>query len=131
LASQFGVGTTAEYRPSLELRRDAVRSEGVKGKVRARRFLIQMPLRYRVNGSSWRKGTTDNISRSGVLFQAESALQPNTPLELTMALPAEVSGDGSAEVFCRGCIVRSVPSTGDGSHPRLAATISHYRVLRP
>jgi len=110
---------------------DTVSSEGVKGKVRARRFLIQMPLRYRVNGSAWRRGTTNNISRSGVLFQAESALQPNTPLELTMVLPAEVSGDGTAEVSCRGSIVRIVPSMGEGSYPRLAATISHYRVLRP
>jgi len=44
---------------------------------RARRFNLQLPLRYRPLGEkSWRPGTTENISRSGLLFQAQEALHP-------------------------------------------------------
>src|ERR1019366_1401637 len=39
---------------------------------RARRFNLHLPLRYRPLGEkSWRPGTTENISRSGLLFQAQ------------------------------------------------------------
>src|SRR5258708_18743795 len=39
---------------------------------RARRFNLQLPLRYRPLGDkSWRPGTTENISRSGLPFQAQ------------------------------------------------------------
>src|SRR3974390_2499968 len=38
---------------------------------RAQRFNLQLPLRYRrVGEEGWRSGTTENISRSGMLFLA-------------------------------------------------------------
>ena len=41
---------------------------------RATRFDLHLPLKYRLVGESgWREGTTENISRSGMLFQAEEA----------------------------------------------------------
>src|SRR5581483_1087399 len=44
---------------------------------RAQRFNLHLPLRYRKLGEqSWRKGTTENISRSGLLFRGEEVLQP-------------------------------------------------------
>ena len=115
----------------MKLASDAASNGAVNGKVRARRFLVQVPLHYRVNGSAWRRGTTENISRSGVLFRAESSVEPNAALELTMALPAELAGNGAAEVSCRGSVARIVPPAGGESAPRLAATISHYRLVRP
>jgi hypothetical protein len=36
---------------------------------------------------SWRPGTTENISRSGLLFQAQELLHPNALLEISLVLP--------------------------------------------
>src|SRR5581483_8833518 len=46
---------------------------------RAQRFNLNLPLRYRLLGEeNWRLGTTENISRSGLLFRAEEMLQPSS-----------------------------------------------------
>ena len=43
---------------------------------RAQRFNLHLPLRYRkVGEQGWRNGTTQNISRSGLLFEAEEMLE--------------------------------------------------------
>jgi hypothetical protein len=99
---------------------------------RAHRFGIQMQLRYRLYGESgWRKGTTENVSYSGVLFRAEGFAEPNTLLDMRLVLPDEIPGVRSAEVHCRGVVVRSEPPKGAEAFPALASTISQYRFIRP
>ena len=94
---------------------------------RARRFNLQLPLRYRLLGEqSWRPGTTENISRSGMLFQAQELLHPNAQLEISLVLPPEIAGLAATEVICRGEVVRSVGGEGKGLHPALAAKILQY-----
>jgi hypothetical protein len=101
-------------------------------KNRAQRFVIQMRMRYRPSGGSkWWKGTIENISRTGVLFRGEGFAQPNTPLEMSFVLPDEIFGVRSAEVLCRGVVVRSERPTDAEALPALASTISHYRFIRP
>ena len=94
---------------------------------RARRFNLQLPLRYRPLGEkSWRPGTTENISRSGLLFQAQELLYPSAQLEISLVLPAEIAGLAATEVICRGEIVRSVEAQGKSVNPALAAKILQY-----
>jgi PAS domain S-box-containing protein len=100
---------------------------------RARRFNLHLPLLYRpVGEKSWRPGTTENISRSGLLFQAQEALHPAVQLEISLVLPAEIAGLAATEVICRGEVVRSVqtqvPGQGQGQSvaPALAAKILRY-----
>jgi PAS domain S-box-containing protein len=98
---------------------------------RARRFNLQIPLRYRPLGeNSWRPGTTENISRSGLLFQAQEVLHPNAQVEITLVLPSEIAGLAATEVMCRGEVVRSVEGPGQGQGqsvtPALAAKILQY-----
>jgi hypothetical protein len=94
---------------------------------RARRFNLHLPLRYRPLGEkSWRPGTTENISRSGMLFQAQELLNPNAQLEISLVLPAEIAGLAATEVICRGEVVRSVATQGLGVTPALAARIVQY-----
>ena len=96
---------------------------------RARRFNLHLPLRYRPLGEkSWRPGTTENISRSGMLFQAQEMLYPNAQLEISLVLPAEIAGLAATEVICRGEVVRSVEAQkeGQGVAPALAAKILQY-----
>ena len=99
---------------------------------RAQRFGVQIRLRYRLSGENkWWKGTTENVSRSGVLFRGEEYVEPRTPLELTFVLPKEIIGVRAAEVICRGTVVWSERPREEGKLPSLATTISHYRIIRP
>ena len=94
---------------------------------RARRFNLHLPLRYRPLGEqNWRAGTTENISRSGLLFQAQELLHPNAILEISLVLPAEIAGLAATEVICRGEVVRSVEAQRQGVSPALAAKILQY-----
>jgi PAS domain S-box-containing protein len=94
---------------------------------RAQRFQLHLPLRYRRLGESkWHAGTTENISRSGLLFQADDVLQPNSQLEINLVLPAEIAGLSGTEVVCRGEVVRMVERGGQMPSPALAARILQY-----
>jgi CheY-like chemotaxis protein len=94
---------------------------------RARRFNLNLPVRYRLVGEqNWHEGTTENISRSGLLFRGPETLQPNVQLEINLVLPPEIAGISATEVVCRGEIVRSVGSEDPGVSPSLAAKILQY-----
>jgi hypothetical protein len=85
--------------------------EKLSSVARAKRFNLQIPLKYRLVGKrAWGKGTTENVSRSGVLFRAEKVLQPQTQLEINLVLPPETTGLSKAEVICRGSSVPCIPS---------------------
>jgi len=95
---------------------------------RAQRFQLQLPLKYRqVDEERWHEGKTQNISRSGLLFQGEESLQPNALLEINLVLPSEIAGLSPTEVVCRGEIVRTVQAEGVEMPPALAAKILQYR----
>lgn len=97
---------------------------------RAVRFDLHMPLRYREAGcAGWREGWTENISRSGVLFRAERLLGSNTPLELVLLLPGELTGSTPTTILCSGLIVRAVPPEAGNERLVLATSISSYRFL--
>ncbi len=94
---------------------------------RAQRFQLHLPLRYRRLGEKdWHVGTTENISRSGMLFQADELLQPNAQLEINLVLPQEIAGLSATEVVCRGEVVRTVEGHGTSLTPALAARILQY-----
>ena len=110
----------------------ALPGEGVHSpavyQLRPGRFPIQTPLHYRKSGElEWHRGTTINISRSGVLFRADHDLEPETVLEMRIVFPAEVTGEAPARVLCWGPVVRKEPPADAGSRPALAAAIVRYR----
>jgi len=94
---------------------------------RAQRFQLHLPLRYRRLGDNqWHMGTTENISRSGLLFQGDELLQPAAQLEINLVLPAEIAGLSETEVVCRGEVVRTIEHHGETLTPALAARILQY-----
>jgi PAS domain S-box-containing protein len=94
---------------------------------RAQRFQLHLPLRYRrIGENQWHLGTTENISRSGMLFQADELLQPASQLEINLVLPAEIAGLSETEVVCRGEVVRTIERRGETPSPALAARILQY-----
>jgi len=118
------------YQPPKEITMPEARSGPQKTLLsvpRAQRFTLQMPVRYRRPGEhSWHVGTTENISRSGVLFRADDVLEPYTQLEINLVLPVEIAGLAAAEVVCRGEVVRSVQPPAPEGGPALAARILQY-----
>ena len=88
-----------------------------------------MTLRYRSAGEEqWKQGTVKNISRSGVLFRAQDAIDEQTAVDITLVLECPLT-DSPPEVLCWGVIVRSAPS--EDSPALLAAKIVHYDFVRP
>jgi hypothetical protein len=98
---------------------------------RAQRFVIDVPLCYRVIGEDvWRLGTSANMSRSGLLFVGDLALEPKTRIELTFELPVAIPGESGAQVMCRGTIARSKTSDRSDTVATIATTIDTYRLVR-
>jgi len=105
-----------------------IRSREKVSPFRAQRFNLHLPLKYRpVGEQDWREGTTENISRSGLLFEADETLSPNAQLEINLVLPVEIAGLSSAEVVCRGEVVRSQETGSKTTTRALAAKILQYR----
>lgn len=56
--------------------------------VRAERFMIQLPVRYRTPESpEWFETRTENVSHTGVLFQTKSILKPSTMVDVRLEVP--------------------------------------------
>ncbi len=103
---------------------------------RAQRFNLHLPLKYRPLGEDdWRDGTTENISRSGMLFRAEESLPANVQLEINLVLPAEIAGLSAAEVVCAAksfvrCRARNQPSVQLSQPRSFNITSSMARMCR-
>jgi PAS domain S-box-containing protein len=114
--------TSTSVVPSLEPVRGAAR--------RAPRYTMQLPLQFRLVGESqWEPATTENISRSGVLFRTKRRLSTAAQIEVQLMLPVEITGDLSVEVACEGEVVRMIdaaPAVPAG----VAAKILKYQFLR-
>jgi PilZ domain len=100
-------------------------------KSRSARYEISTPIRYRIKGErQWRVGTTKNISVSGVLIRTEHSVAVNTEIEMKFALPVEISGEGAAEVVCRGIVVRSTDCPSNPGYMFVASKTDRARLLR-
>jgi PilZ domain len=98
--------------------------------MRATRFPLHTPVRYRAVDGRWHSGMTESISKSGILLRVDAPLKPETAIEMELQLPA-VGGEEPARVICSGKIVRSLASFGASDATFIAATIAHYRFDRP
>lgn len=99
---------------------------------RAPRFAIPIAILYRTPGdAAWMEGWTENISRSGVLFRAERALELDAPVEMMLDLPTFISTPVAGQAICRGRIVRAVAHSPLEDRPAFAARIFEYELARP
>ncbi len=99
---------------------------------RAPRFTIQLPMRFRMPGDTeWSTATTENISRSGVLFRTIRKVSPNSHIELQLTLPSEITGGSVLQVGCRGEVVRTIAGTAPLASGVAAKVVQYLSVLRP
>ena len=77
---------------------------------RSKRFLIELEVRYRVQGQGpvciEDVGQTFNISSSGVLFSTQHVLDPGTPVELSIAWPARLENTHPLQLIVSGVVAR-------------------------
>jgi hypothetical protein len=86
---------------------------------RAQRFPLHVSLRYRKNGvSHWLDGKTINISRTGILFQADDNLPIKSVLDILVYFPMKVT------LTCRGLVVRAEESA-------CAVHLHRFRLTHP
>jgi c-di-GMP-binding flagellar brake protein YcgR len=100
----------------------------------ARRYDLSLPVIIRVaveKEAASRNGKTRDISTRGVYFILENDLNASSELDLTMTLPAEITG--GTEVFIRaiGKVVR-IEKRPENGHQRVgvAAVIERYEIIR-
>jgi hypothetical protein len=98
----------------------------------ARRYDLSLPVLIRIPvDQDAHNGKTRDISTRGVYFVIEDRVTAGTELDLTMTLPAEVTG--GTEVFIRavGKVVRVEKAPEDGDrHVGVAALIQRYEIVR-
>lgn len=98
--------------------------------VRARRFPLHLPLRFRVIGTpEWQAGQTDNISCSGVLFRCRQHLEPAVPVELSLQLPEQLCGDAKLKILCGAYVVRCTAPESPQENPAVAAAFLDFRLV--
>jgi len=102
-----------------------------RGKRRAPRFELALPLRYRLHGADeWEEGSMRNISRSGLFFSAQRPYSVNTRIDLTFTLPKVIHDEPPGAVRCQGQVARSVLSATEKDRPAIAVRILDYQFTR-
>jgi hypothetical protein len=83
------------------------------------RFPLRVPLRFRPIGLA--SDSTDhftevlNISRGGFYFVTSAPLQVGMPIEATLRMPVEITGNEPEETHCKARVVHARPgSYSDG-----------------
>ncbi len=91
---------------------------------------IRLPLRYREVGTEhWTESATQNISRTGVLFQASTPHATGSLVQIDLRLPPvrPLQEQQGAQFVSLGRIVRSVM---DGRDVTLAVQFLEYQLSR-
>lgn len=93
------------------------------------RISVQIQVCFRKVGEfAWSHGTTENLSRSGVVFRTAKPLAVNTPVEIQFVAPPELE-QNKGLVACRGRIVRLDNVNPQEHRLSMAAHFKQYEVL--
>lgn len=88
-------------------------------------------MRYRKKPEiGWMEGRTENISHSGLLFQAPQPLNPDLIVQITFSLPANSEGENGATVLCEGRTVRTILPAASDESPSMAVKFLDYKLKR-
>ena len=99
-----------------------------------KRFPLELPIRIRQKkGAAVDKGTTADMSASGVYIQAKTDLAVGSSIEFDITLPANVLGTPTdVEIRCSGRVVRKEDSDVKGKKKKngVACVIDQYKFIR-
>jgi PilZ domain len=102
---------------------------------KARRYEVYLPLQVctsRLRPAEFHSAQLRDISRSGIYFQSDIALEPGTGMELTFALPTEKDRGTSVLVRASAKALRVSEIKGEMTPVYgVAATIDRIDFVRP
>ena len=79
---------------------------------RERRLRHRVTVQFRPSeAAEWVEATSENISRSGLLFRHTAPLPVGTELQLVFEMPEELAGHCPARACCTGSVVRVTAET--------------------
>jgi len=81
---------------------------------RAKRFAMELPVKVKAQHGTERECVTRDISNGGVFLYCDFEVAPNSPIQLTLVLPSEITGDEKKWVCCYGRVARVEGSVGGG-----------------
>ena len=100
----------------------------------ARRYDLSLPIAIRApleNNVISRSGKTRDISTRGVYFTTSNNLNAGTELDLTITLPAEVTGGTEVLIKATGKVVRVDRRSGNGDrNVDVAAAFEMHEIVR-
>ncbi|HET8825224.1 MAG TPA: PilZ domain-containing protein [Terriglobales bacterium] len=88
----------------------------------------QVPVQLQTSEGQCGNGFTLNLSSRGALIRTDFALSEGQTIEITLAMPAEITMAENVGVRCRARVVR-IQSAADHSQPTIALRIEHYEFL--
>jgi len=95
---------------------------------RGHRYNLHLPVRFRGDGEAqWHVGTTENVSRSGVMIRAGSAPAVDAPIDVLIVLPPSGS-ESSGCLLGNGRVVRNVGPSSSTGEAAFAVTVTRYRL---
>jgi hypothetical protein len=96
----------------------------------AQRFKLALPLmvRWQAESAGGVVTETRDVSSRGVYFLVPGAVRKDSPVELVMTLPHEVTLAGPVRVRCLGRVVRT--EVRNGGRVGVVAVIERYEFLR-
>ena len=109
--------------------RQSHRQKKVTWTPRERRHAHVVPVCYRIGGGEWLEGTSENLSRSGMLFRADSGVEQGTTIEVQIEMPREITGDAETKVTCKATVARVTQVEKNGKQPEhflIACAIADY-----
>ncbi|HEX6466735.1 MAG TPA: PilZ domain-containing protein [Terriglobales bacterium] len=117
---------------STVARRQSGKTHSTAGwRPRERRFKFEVEVQYRyVGDQEWRDAKAQNISRSGVMFRCDLALERGRALEMIFEMPEQISGQKDRKVICKGVVARCIAPAQEEEFFSVAATIESYRFLQ-
>lgn len=95
----------------------------------AQRFLVHQPVCIKPRGEEsecW--GLIQNLSSSGILLYADINIEEGQSIDLTFAMPPEITHADIMKARCHGSVLRITPPT-IGSRSGLAVHIRSYEFL--
>ncbi len=88
----------------------------------------QVPVQLQTSDGRSGNGFTLNLSSRGALIRTDFALTTGQSVEITLAMPTEITMAENPGVRCRARVLRVQPAA-DHSHPTVALRIEHYEFL--
>jgi len=94
------------------------------------RYRLRIPLRFRALTLAGDKSEhfteAINVSRGGFFFVTSAPLQVGTPIEATIRMPAEVTGNKPDDTHCRARVVHAKPDSYSDGRMGFGAEIEAY-----